>query len=297
MSVSSLVKFGTSTWAYEGWQGLVYHKPYPKGRFKKDCLTEYTQYEYHGQPLFRTAGLDATFYRPTTDNQLAQYAKQLPPGFEMCSKVWEELTIPQFPALERYGEKAGQPNPRFLDANLFKELVLPPYRQVFKDHTGPFIFEFQRTGIEPTEFLPRLDRFLSELPKDFSYAVEVRNQRLLGSDYHSLLKAHGVAHVYNHWTYMPPLAEQHRRLGETFPAPFVVLRLLTPLRLKYEQAVQMAEPYNRIVKSLPEMRKDTLRLMREAVARERRAYVLVNNRAEGCAPLTVQALVETLLTQ
>lgn len=296
MSVSSLVKFGTSTWAYEGWQGLVYHKPYPKGRFKKDCLTEYTQYEYDGQPLFRTAGLDATFYRPATDNQLAQYAKQLPPGFEMCSKVWEMLTIPQFPALDRYGEKAGQPNPRFLDANLFKELVLPPYRHVFKDHTGPFIFEFQRTGIEPSEFLPRLDRFLSKLPKDFSYAVEVRNQRLLGSEYRSLLKAHRVAHVYNHWTYMPPLAEQHRRVGETFPAPFVVLRLLTPLRLKYEQAVQMAEPYNRIVKALPEMRNDTVRLIREAVARERRAYVLVNNRAEGCAPLTVQALVETLRT-
>jgi hypothetical protein len=41
VSVSPLIRFGTSTWAYEGWQGLVYQKPYPKGRFKKDCLTEY----------------------------------------------------------------------------------------------------------------------------------------------------------------------------------------------------------------------------------------------------------------
>lgn len=292
-----LVRFGTSTWAYEGWQGLVYKKPYSKGRFKKDCLAEYAQHEHNGEPLFRTVGLDATFYRPATEWQLASYANQLPRGFEMCSKVWEELTIPQYPALDRYGEKAGQSNPRFLDATLFKEMVLPPYQTVFKDHTGPFIFEFQRTGIEPEEFLTRLDRFLGDLPKDFSYAVEVRNERLLGPGYHSLLKDHGVAHVYNHWTYVPALAEQHRKLSEEFTAPFVLFRLLTPLHIKYEAAVRMAEPYNKINAPLPTMRADTVKLVQQAVAENRRAYVLVNNRAEGCAPLTVQALVDSLHAQ
>lgn len=294
MALSPLIRFGTSTWAYEGWQGLVYHKAYPKGRFKKDCLAEYTHYEYNGAPLFRTVGLDATFYHPATDHQLAQYAQQLPPGFDMCSKVWEELTVPEYPALERYGEKTGQSNARFLDARLFKELVLPLYRQVFKDHTGPFIFEFQRTGIEPEEFLQRLDTFLGELPTDFSYAVEVRNQRLLRPDYWSLLKAHGVSHVYNHWTYMPPLAEQHRELSEEFTAPFVLFRLLTPLRIKYETAVRMAEPYNKINAPLPTMRAEAVTLVGQAVAENRRAYVLVNNRAEGCAPLTIQALADQL---
>ncbi len=297
MPLSPLIRFGTSTWAYEGWQGLVYHKAYPKGRFKKDCLTEYTQDQPKGEPLFRTVGLDATFYRPATDTQLAQYAKQLPQGFDMCSKLWEALTIPQYPALERYGEKAGQANARFLDARLFKELVLHPYRNVFKEHTGPFIFEFQRTGIEPQDFLPLLDRFLDELSTDFSYAVEIRNPRLLGPDYHSLLKAHDVTHVYNHWTYMLPLAEQHKKLSGEFTAPLVLFRLLTPLRIKYEATVRMAEPYNKINAPLPTMRADTVKLVQQAVAENRQAYVLVNNRAEGCAPLTVQAIVDTLLTQ
>src|SRR5215472_9599103 len=45
----------------------------------------------------------------------------------------------------------------------------------------------------------------------------------------------GQAHVYNHWSYMPPLAEQHKRMG-TFTAPFTVLRLLTPLKIYYEAA-------------------------------------------------------------
>ena len=30
------VRFGTSSWAYEGWQGLVYQRTYPKSRFSAD---------------------------------------------------------------------------------------------------------------------------------------------------------------------------------------------------------------------------------------------------------------------
>ena len=101
--------------------------------------------------------------------------------------------------------------------------------------------------------------------------------------------------MYNHWTYMPALADQHQRLSGAFTAPFVLLRLLTPVKVRYEDAVERAEPYDRIVQTLPQMRTDALALVRQAVEENRRAYVLVNNRAEGCAPLTVQALVDQLL--
>lgn len=47
---------------------------------------------------------------------------------------------------------------------------------------------------------------------------------------------------------------------------------------------------------LPTMRKDTVALVKQAVEEKRRAYVLVNNRSEGSAPLTVQALVDQLST-
>jgi uncharacterized protein YecE (DUF72 family) len=128
----------------------------------------------------------------------------------------------------------------------------------------------------------------------YRYAVEVRNPLILTPKYKDMLAAHGAAHVYNHWTAMPPLAHQHRKLGNTFTAPFVVLRLLTPLGISYEAAVKRAEPYNRIIQELPDMRADTISLVKQAVAQQRNAYVLVNNRSEGSAPLTVQALVDQL---
>jgi hypothetical protein len=42
------------------------------------------------------------------------------------------------------------------------------------------------------------------------------------------------------------------------------------------------------------MRAQTVELLKQAVSRKIRAYVLVNNRTEGNAPLTIQALVDAL---
>jgi uncharacterized protein YecE (DUF72 family) len=124
--------------------------------------------------------------------------------------------------------------------------------------------------------------------------VEIRNPGLLGPAYRQVLERHGVAHVYNHWCYMPPLAEQHTRMEETFTAPFTVLRLLTPLKMSYEAAKKRAEPYNKIVGELPDMRKDAVALVQQSVNLAKPAYVLVNNRSEGNAPTTIQAMVEML---
>jgi hypothetical protein len=48
----------------------------------------------------------------------------------------------------------------------------------------------------------------------------------------------------------------------------------------------------KIVEELPQMRRETVHLARQAVSEVRRAHVLVNTRAEGNAPLTVRALSE-----
>lgn len=163
----------------------------------------------------------------------------------------------------------------------------------FEQHTGPLLFEFQRHRMSTDEFCTKLDKFFLQLSRDFHYAVEVRNPGVLGFDYSSVLSRHGVSHVYNHWSSMPALAEQHIQM-QGFTAAITVLRLLTPLKMSYEAAKKRAEPYDKIVGELPDMRRDTVRLAKLAVSEGRRAYVLVNNRAEGNAPLTVQALADQL---
>ena len=80
----------------------------------------------------------------------------------------------------------------------------------------------------------------------------------------------------------------------SFTVPLTVLRLLTPLGMSYAAAKKRAEPYTKIVEELPQMRREAVQLVRQAVGAGPHAYVLVNNRAEGNAPLTVQGLVGML---
>lgn len=64
--------------------------------------------------------------------------------------------------------------------------------------------------------------------------------------------------------------------------------------MSYEAAKKRPEPYNKIVEELPEMRRDTVELVKKAVGEQQKTYVLVNNRSEGNAPLTIHALPNLL---
>lgn len=75
-----------------------------------------------------------------------------------------------------------------------------------------------------------------------------------------------------------------------------VLRPVAPLKMSYEAAKKRAEPYAKIVEELPQMRWETVELVRKAIAENRRAYVLVNNRSEGNAPLTGEGLRGAILS-
>jgi len=284
---TQLVSWGTSTWTYPEWQGIVYHKEYTTKSIKTESLAEYAAF-----PRFSTVGIDNTFYAPPNPFVLEAYAKYLPAGFKCVSKVWEEITVPKWSNQKRYGKRAGKENPHFLDAEFFTASVLSVYEKAFKDHTGPLVLEFGEmypTVIPSLQFfLEKLDRFFSQLPKDFQYAIEIRNKGFLRPEYFETLRQHNVAHLFNHWTKMPPLRDQMAAAGENpFTADFAVARLLTPLGIKYEQAVAMNAPYDAIKVRLPEMRDDVERLIDHALEFNIRLFILVNNRTEGCAPLTV----------
>jgi uncharacterized protein YecE (DUF72 family) len=286
------VFFGTASFAYEGWKGIVYHERYREATFKVECLREYARYE-----PFRTVEFDFTFYRPPTARQLARYASMLPPGFPVFSKVWEELTMPRFPELPRHGERAGQDNPRYLDPRVFRDEVLPPYSEAFAGHTGPFILEFgserQPSPESRRAFVEGLDRFLAASPAGLKWAVEIRTPQYFVSDYFDVLRRRGAAHVFNWWTRAPALAEQWEA-AQPLPAEFSVARILVPPGVPYEQAVERFRPYDRILAPREDMRRDLVRLVRQITAAGADAFLLVNNRAEGCAPLTIRALAREL---
>jgi uncharacterized protein YecE (DUF72 family) len=285
------VRFGTSTWNYPGWRGLVYHQDYgPKGAAAK-MLKEYAAF-----PLFGTVGVDSSYYGPPTEAVLRSYAEHLPPGFPTLSKVWSQITVHTFTKAQDPG-RAGKVNPDFLNPDLFIEEIYEPYQRHFSANTGPFVFEFQTiaksSGIGAERFADRLDDFFSALPREGQYAVEIRNEDFLTPMYFAVLREHGVAHVFNSWTRMPPIGHQLDLPG-SISASFIVARALLRPGRTYNEAVDAFAPYDRIREPNPKLRRDLVRLVQAAVNARIPAYLLVNNRTEGSAPLTIAAIAEML---
>ncbi|MGH7527508.1 MAG: DUF72 domain-containing protein, partial [Gemmatimonadales bacterium] len=59
------VRFGSSSWNYPGWRGLVYRRDYGTKGAATRMLEEYAAF-----PLFRTVGIDSSFYAPPTEEVL-----------------------------------------------------------------------------------------------------------------------------------------------------------------------------------------------------------------------------------
>jgi len=286
------VRFGTSSWSFPGWAGIVYSRRASASELAREGLVEYSRH-----PLLTTVGIDRGFYAPIPAEDLRRYAAQLPAGFPCCTKAPESVT-----GALRSGPAGGRgPNPGFLDPRVFEEEMLAPFREAFLEHTGPFILQFpparraeHGSGTSPAEFAQRLDAFLGAVPRDFSYAVELREERLLTDEYRRVLSRHGTAHVYNAATAMPMPAAQAERVPVA-GAPFAVVRLLLRPGTGYDERREEFLPFDRIVDPNPELRAQVVSLVRAALEQpERPVYVLVNNKAEGCAPATIRALAEQL---
>jgi len=294
--VPSWLRFGTSSWSFPGWRGLVYEGQHTDDELARAGLRAYAQ-----QPLLRTVSVDRSYYGPLRAADVASYATQLDeagaltpslPPFRVVSKVWDEITTAVFPVHARYGARAGQRNAHFLDASRFLSEVLEPYRG-FERHFGPFVFELTpmpRGTFEDVELARRVDAFLTALPAGFSWAFELRNQELLTPRWHDVLRAHGAAHVFTYWTAMPSLRAQLASHGK-ITSPFTVVRLMLPPFMRYAEKKAELAPFDRLVAPQDDMRDDVLSILRAAAeAGCVEGFVLANNKAEGSAPLTVREI-------
>ena len=293
------VFLGTSSWKYPGWFSAIYERDryvwrgrFSNARFERDCLTEYAQ-------TFPTVSVDATYYKFFEQHSLEALAAQVPDGFQFAFKVCGDITLKQFPVLSRFGHRAGQSNPHFLDAELLAEAVLAPSAAI-REKIGLLMFEFSRFSPNEfsrgAEFVEALNAFLGKLPRGWPYGVELRNRSWLHPEYFALLARHGVTHIFNAWTDMPTVGEQLTLPGcETNPQLLTARFLLREGR-KYEEAVKQFSPYGELKDPNPAGRSAAAALAKRGLKSRGQSKVLifVNNRYEGNSPGTISAIVEEL---
>lgn len=286
------IRLGTSSWSFPGWAGIVYDAPASAARLSSHGLPAYAAH-----PLLRAVGIDRTYYAPIPAAIYAAYAAQTPSDFRFLVKAYELCVLPAFGVRNRYNRAGGEPNERFLNAAYAAEHVVGPCLEGLKEKAGVIVFQFSTMNVQrlggPRAFADRLATFLERLPRGGPYAVELRNGDLLTPDYVAALRTAGAAHCFNVHPSMPPPQEQ-ARIAPPRDQPALIARWMLHSGLAYEEARDRYAPFNRLVDEDGPSRGALALMALDAAAAGRPVLIIVNNKAEGSAPLTLIALARAI---
>ena len=279
------VHLGTSSWSFPGWRGAVYRDTCTETGLARDGLTAYARH-----PLFRSVGVDKTYYRPAPREEFARLAGQVPAGFRSLVKAWRALVEP-----EPFG---GGSSAAFLNAAIARREFVEPAFGGLGEKCGPLLFQFPPMRLADAraarEFLAALQNFLQALPRGPLYAVEVRNHSLVGPELGELLAETGVAPCLTVHPTMPDVETQSRELALDPTRP-LVMRWMLRGNHRYEEAKDLYAPFDRIVEPDDASRDTLARLARAAVTAGLGAWVIVNNKAEGSSPRSVERLARAIV--
>lgn len=288
------MRLGTSSWSFPGWAGIVYDRVGSPQELARVGLEPYARH-----PLLRAVGIDRTYYAPISREQFAAYAHVVPDAFRFLVKAHEQCTLTTFPRLPRYGEMQGLRNPFFLDSAYATDMVVGPVIEGLGAKAGPLLFQFPPQSYATfggtAGFAERLYTFLQALPRGPLYAVEIRNASLLSSVYADALVAAGACHCASVHPTMPDVRTQIARTARA-AAPATVMRWMLGAGQGYEDARDRYQPFDRLVDPDVQTRDAIAGECVTAIRASRPAYIIINNKAEGSAPLSVFRLAEAIVS-
>jgi uncharacterized protein YecE (DUF72 family) len=281
------LRFGTSSWGFAGWAGLVYRGTHREGELSRRGLGAYARH-----PLLRAVGVDRGFYAPVPEGDLARYAASVPDDFRFLLKAHAALTT--VPGGTPPAFLAGVP-PAFLDVEHACRAVIDPAVRALGPKLGVVLFQFSPLGARALRhrerLLYRLREFLGALPRGVPYAVEFRDREMLGPDYDAMLAEVGAVHGAAAHPRMPPVAAQFGTAAARGPC---VIRWLLHPGQTYERARSRYAPFDRLLDPDPAARGDVATVACDASRSGREVLVIVNNKAEGSAPLSILELARQI---
>jgi uncharacterized protein YecE (DUF72 family) len=314
--VHSGILFGTASDRYAGWIGQIYSE----GRYEKEITrrthkvgnksfteevlpVESVREYFEHFPLLE---IDYTFYRPLLEQDgkptqnfhvLKNYRQYMKDGDLVLVKVPQVITARKLRRAAGFVE-----NEAYLNPKVFIKQFYQPATEILGPCLNGFIFEQEyhpkKDRFPPVKLAEDSDEFFTKIPKDTRYHIELRTEAYWSSPVFEVLKKHGVGLVLSHWTWLPPLQKQFAKVNKVFfnSGKQVVIRLMTPLQMSYEDSYVKAFPFDKMVNGMldPEMIEDILPIISEAAGDGYRINLIINNRAGGNAPLIAQMIADKL---
>lgn len=302
------IYLGTSSWNFPGWRGIVWSRSSGLSALSQQGLTVYARY-----PIFRTVGIDRAFYRPLTSTVYAEFASQVPESFRFLVKA------PQVICDSVQRDRLGRPvhaNPDYLNADRAMEDFVLPVLEGLGEKAGVLVFEMpniprhallekkaQHAAIATmADFFTQIK---SRMPTQHTtLAVEMRTRVLLTPRWVKEMASTGVRPVVSLHPSMPNVMRQTDML-RLFDAPGVtqgtwqaagdiIVRWSLASMGTYAGLKRDWAPFDRIRQEDIVSRQGIVWLLKLAQQSGVRAFVVANNKAEGCAPLTMRAIAQSL---
>lgn len=248
--MTASIFLGTQGWSFKSWIGTFYPDHIPAEGF----LAEYAKH-------FRAVEIDSTYYGTPQAETLKQWQAATPPDFRFTAKFPHVITH------DKMLHGADRDTAHFLAS-----------MQLLGDKLGPLVLQFSY------QFKPDrhsdLANFLSALPGDFRYAVEIRHRGWLNDAFFDLLNRHRVALVLTDNASMPRV--------DRATTDFAYIRWLGKRKdvpgNKYQQVRIKRD------NELDNWSQVVARLVGQGVS----IWGFANNRYQGHSPATIRALMERL---
>ncbi len=270
------IRLGTSSWSSKDWVGPFY----APGTAPSDFLKEYATH-------FDTVETDASYYRVPTNDMVRGWARKTPENFTMTAKFPRSICHAgqgALPDAEKLLDIDGTENDR--NAFLSAMLELGP-------KCGPLLLQFpyfnKRVFSHAKPFYERLDLYLSALPPNFRYAVEIRNKTWIRQEFLEILRRHSAALVLVDQAWMPHADELPKRLNPV-TTDFLYIRLLGD-RKKIEEITTTGE---REVIDLSDRLARWAKVIRDLSPGVHETFTFANNHYAGHGPATVRRLRDLL---
>lgn len=171
--MAAVIYLGTQSWTNKNWRGNFYPLNTPAERY----LFEYSK-------QFRAVEIDSSFYAIPRAEVVKRWNEMTPNDFRFTAKFPRSITH------QKIMQNTATETHQFLDV-----------MSLFKEKLGPLVLQF------PFDFRPqhrkRLEKFLTALPREFRYAIEVRHPDWFTAPFYDLLKQNRVALVLADYGKMP----------------------------------------------------------------------------------------------
>jgi len=179
MGLPTNLLVGTSSWSSSDWLGHFYPPHLKPGQF----IEAYAR-------KFATVEIESTYYSIPPPHVVAGWREKTPPGFVFAAKVPGAITHEKL-------LKDCEP-----ELTMFLNNI-----SLLGDRLGPLLLQFPyfNRNVFPSRerFDKRLRPFLQSLPKEFKFALEIRNNNWLSWDFFELLREHAVAFALVAQAWMP----------------------------------------------------------------------------------------------